>query len=268
MKGQMIRNDFSEETIPYEDYIAGLGKGLAVLEAFGTNKQKLNVAQVSEKTKLTKTATRRYLKTLKFLGYLEADQYYYWLSYKVLRFSGAFLNTAQLPRVSQAILNFLATNTTLVYSVVVLDAYEAVTIARSHQNEDGFRVRPFGIHLGNRVPAHTSSAGKTLLAHKTLSEQESWLNQYPMKQFTAFTCIDTEQFLEQLIKIKHNGYSISAEEYEIGVIAMCVPIMDYTGNVVAGLTAVAPTHKVSEQYLIEKILPFLRDAAKEIKAMI
>lgn len=268
MRGEIIKHELSGEEIQYDDYIAGLAKGLQVLESFGVNKQKLNVAQVSEKTNITITATRRYLKTLKFLGYLESDKYYYWLSHKVLEFSGAFLNTAHLPRVSQSILNFLATNTSFVYSISVLDNYESIAIARSSQNEDGFRVKPFGIHLGSRVPAHTSSAGKILLANKSHAEQMTWLSQYPLKRFTAFTCTVEDEFIEKLQAVRENGYCISSEEYEMGVTAISVPIIDYTGEIVAGLSAVAPSNKVTEQYLIENILPLLRDATKEIKAMI
>lgn len=268
MRGEMIKHELSDEVIQYDDYIAGLAKGLQVLEAFGVNKQKLNVTQVSEKTNITITATRRYLKTLKFLGYLDSDKYYYWLSHKVLKFSGAFLNTAHLPRVSQSILNFLATNMSFVYSISLLDRYESVAIARSSQNDDGFRVRPLGIHLGSRVPAHTSSAGKIILANRSDAEQINWLSQYSLKRFTAFTCTSEDQFLENLQKIRENGYCISSEEYEMGVTAISVPIIDYTGEVVAGLSSVAPIKKVSDQYLIDNILPLLRDAAKKIKSMI
>lgn len=268
MRGELIKHELSDEVIHYDDYIAGLAKGLQVLEAFGVNKQKLNVAQVADKTGISITATRRYLKTLKFLGYLDTDNYYYWLSHKVLKFSGAFLNTAHLPRVSQSILNFLATNTSFVYSVSLLDNYESVAIARSSQNEDGFRVRPFGIHLGSRVPAHTSSSGKVLLANRSHAEQMNWLRQYELTRFTAFTCTNEDQFLAKLQQVREDGYCISSEEYEMGVTALSVPIVNYAGETIAGLSAVVPVNKVSDQYLIDHILPLLRDAAKEIKAMI
>lgn len=65
----------SHEKIRQDDYIAGLAKGLALLEAFGTDRQRLNVTQVAERTGISRTAARRYLKTLKYLGYLETDEH-------------------------------------------------------------------------------------------------------------------------------------------------------------------------------------------------
>ena len=36
-------------------------------------------------------------------------------------------------------------------------------------------VNPYGLHLGNRLPAHATSAGKILLAHLSQEEQLDWL---------------------------------------------------------------------------------------------
>ncbi|HCQ9871038.1 helix-turn-helix domain-containing protein [Acinetobacter oleivorans] len=268
MRDQIIQHPLSEETIKYDDYIAGLAKGLNILEAFGTDRQRLNVTQVAERTNITRTAARRYLKTLKFLGYLETDEYYYWLTHKVLKFSGAFLSTAHLPKISQSVLNHLSEKTTLVFSVVVQDNYEVVPIARSVPQNDHFRVSPFGIHLGNRIPAHASSTGKVLLAHKSLEEQKNWIKLYGLKRFTAYTYTEEASFLAALQTIKDNGYCISAEEYELGVTAIAIPIINQTGDIIAGLNAVAPISKVNDTYLINTVLPLLREAAKEIRDMI
>lgn len=43
MRDQIIQHPLSEETIKYDDYIAGLAKGLNILEAFGIDRQRLNV---------------------------------------------------------------------------------------------------------------------------------------------------------------------------------------------------------------------------------
>lgn len=269
MRDELIKNELSDEIIKYDDYIAGLAKGLAILEAFGTDRQRLNVTQTAERTGLTRTAARRYLKTLKFLGYLDSDEYYFWLTHKVLKFSGSYLNTAHLPKISQPILNLLAYKTTLVYSVVVIDNHEVVPIARSvSAQNDQFRVSPFGIHLGNRIPAHASSTGKILLAQKCKQEQEQWLDRYELRRFTNYTITDKHHFLETLAQVREQSYCISCEEYELGVTAVAIPIVNQTGEVIAGLNAVAPVSKINDFYLINTIVPMLREAAKEIRNMI
>lgn len=269
MRDQIIQHELTDETIKYDDYIAGLAKGLSILEAFGSDRQRLNVTQMAERTGLTRTAARRYLKTLKFLGYLERDEYYYWLTHKVLKFSGSYLNTAHLPKIAQPILNLLANKTNLVFSVVVMDSHETVPIARSvsPQNEQ-FRVSPFGIHLGNRIPLHTSSTGKIMLSHKSKEEQMHWLDHYALRRLTNYTITDKEQFLQVLDQVLQQAYCISSEEYELGVTAVAVPIVNQAGDIVAALNAVAPVTKVNDSYLINTIVPMLQQAAKEIRDMV
>lgn len=269
MRDELIQDELSGEQIKYDDYIAGLAKGLSILEAFGSDRQRLNVTQTAERTGLTRTAARRYLKTLKFLGYLDTDDYYYWLTHKVLKFSGAYLHTAHLPKIAQPVLNILAAKTSLVFSVVVLDHHELVPVARSisPQHEE-FRVSPFGIHLGNRIPAHTASTGKVLLSQRSLEEQKQWLEHYELRRFTHYTMTEQEVFLQELQRIRAQAYCISSEEYELGVVAVAVPIINQKGELIAAMNAVASVNKVNDFYLVNTIVPMLRQAAKEIRDMI
>ncbi len=101
-----------------------------MLEAFGIDRQKLNATQIAERTGLSRTAARRYLRTLKFLGYLETDEHSFWLTHKVLRFSSSYLSSAHLPKVAQPILNILCMQTALTFSIVVLDDDEIVRLER------------------------------------------------------------------------------------------------------------------------------------------
>ena len=80
------------------DLIEGLAKGLAVLESFDTERQRLNSTLAAQRAGLSRAAARRQLLTLSYLGYLETDGSHYWLSARVLRFSGSYLASARLPR--------------------------------------------------------------------------------------------------------------------------------------------------------------------------
>jgi IclR family pca regulon transcriptional regulator len=81
-------------SIAKADLIEGMAKGMAVLESFDTERQRLNATQAAERAGLTRAAARRHLLTLAHLGYLDTDGSHYWLSAKVLRFSGSYLASA------------------------------------------------------------------------------------------------------------------------------------------------------------------------------
>ena len=118
-------------TIEKADFIEGMAKGMAVLESFDTERQRLNATLAAQRAGITRAAARRHLLTLAHLGYLESEDGYYWLSPKVLRFSGSYLASSRLPRVLQPTLNRLAAQTQQSFSSVLLDGDQVVIVARS-----------------------------------------------------------------------------------------------------------------------------------------
>lgn len=269
MRDDLIENKTSGEIIKQDDYISVLGKGLSLLEAFGVDRQKLNATQIAERTGLSRTAARRYLRTLKFLGYLDSDDHYFWLTHKVLRLSSSYLSSAHLPKVVQPILNLLSAQTNLTFSLVVLDEHEVVPIARSYlPQQDHVRMNPYGMHLGNRLPAHATSTGKVILATLNLEEQINWVKKYSLKRLTPYTIQKEEEFYQTLNHIQQQDYCISKEEHELGVIAIAVPISNAQGKVIAALNCIAQVNRVTESQLIQQILPLLRNTSYELRGIV
>ncbi|WP_353142172.1 IclR family transcriptional regulator PcaU [Acinetobacter pragensis] len=265
---KILHNPDNQKNIRHEDFISGISKGMAILDCFGSERHRLNISIAAEKTGMTRAAARRHLLTLEYLGYLEFDGHYYYLAPKILKFSGAYLSGAQLPKICQPLLNLLTTQTSLIYSVMVLDGFEAITIARSAAHQQTDRVNPYGLHLGNRLPAHATSAGKILLAYLDLEEQKKWLEKYPLKRLTKFSCTDNTAFLKILEEIKEQDWCYSCEEHELGVHALAVPIHGPKGNVVAALNIVSPTAKTTKEYLVQQIMPLLLETARELRNVI
>ncbi|MEB3766406.1 IclR family transcriptional regulator PcaU [Acinetobacter sp. MD2] len=264
-QNHMLYNSNNKKYIRHEDFIAGISKGMAILDSFGTDRQRLNISTAAEKTGMTRAAARRHLLTLEYLGYLESDGHFFYLSPKVLKFSGSYLGGAQLPKISQPLLNLLTTQTSLIYSVMVLDGYEAITIARSAAHQQTDRVNPYGLHLGNRLPAHATSAGKILLAYLDTVTQQEWLDQYPLQRLTKYTHTDNLIFLDLLSAIKEQDWCYSSEEHELGVHALAVPIYGQQSRVVAALNIVSPTMRTTKEYLVQHILPLLQQTARELR---
>ncbi|WP_445115829.1 IclR family transcriptional regulator PcaU [Acinetobacter sp. WZC-1] len=263
-----LQNADNQKIIRHEDFVAGISKGMAILDCFGPERQRLNTSIAAEKTGMTRAATRRHLLTLEYLGYLESDGHFYYLSPKVLKFSGAYLSGSQLAKICQPLLNLLTHQTSLIYSVMVLDGFEAITIARSASHQQTERINPYGLHLGNRLPAHATSAGKILLAYLEMGEQQQWLDKYPLKRLTRYTCTDNSEFMELLNHIREQDWCYSGEEHELGVHALAVPVYNAKGNVIAALNIVSPTMRTTREYLVQQILPLLLDTMRELRQVL
>jgi IclR family transcriptional regulator, pca regulon regulatory protein len=270
------------------DFIAGMAKGMAVLESFDTERQRLNATLAAQRAGITRAAARRHLLTLAHLGYLETDGSFYWLSSKVLRFSGSYLASARLPRVLQPALNRLAAQTGESFSAVVRDVNQVVIVARSDiqnsQNSQNSQKNnyknnsalgnkygsytPYGLHLGARLPIHATSTGRVLLAALSDVEFEAWAQDRLLPRLTAFTCTDMGKFRGIIAQIRIDDYAVASQEHELGVHALAVPVRNMLGKTVAALNVVTQPSRLEPQELQRELLPMLQDAARELRALV
>lgn len=253
-------------SIARADTIDGLVKGLAVLESFDTERQRLNATQAAERAGLTRAAARRHLLTLAHLGYLETDGSYFWLSPRVLRLSGAYLASARLPRVIQPTLNRLAAETQDVYSAVMLDGDEVVIVARGAGPAPTTRLLAYGMHLGARLPAHATSTGRVLLAALTSDELDHWLAGRSLPRLTPHTTTDLAAFKALIEETARQDYCIASEEHELGVHAIAVPLRNAQGRTVAALNVIVPQGGTQQQ--TDRVVERLREAAAELRSML
>ncbi|MDP2449713.1 IclR family transcriptional regulator C-terminal domain-containing protein [Polaromonas sp.] len=254
------------------DMIEGMAKGMAVLESFDTQRQRLNATLAAERAGITRAAARRHLLTLAHLGYLETDGSYFWLAPKVLRFSGSYLASARLPRAVQPTLNRLAAQTQESFSAGVLDGDEVVIVGRSgyewKSGADGaVRVLAYGLHLGARLPAHATSTGRVLLAAKARTGLTQWLKGRTLPRLTTRTIIDIKQFRAVIEQVRADDCCLAVEEHELGVHALAVPLRNMQGKTVAALNVVASPQRLSAQQMQRDLLPLLFDAARELRPL-
>jgi IclR family transcriptional regulator, pca regulon regulatory protein len=261
------------------DLIEGMARGMAVLESFDMQRQRLNATTAAERAGITRAAARRHLLTLAHLGYLETDGSHFWLSAKVLRFSGSYLATSRLPRAVQPTLNRLAVQAGASFSVAVLDGDEVVVIGRS-----GFesRVQPrqssatsllaYGLHLGARLPAHATSTGRVLLGALGRTQFNTWLKARSadgaLPRLTAHTVTDPRALKAIIEQVRRDDCCLASEEHEPGVHALAVPLRNMQGETVAALNVVGSPAQQSAQVLRQSMLPLLEEAARALRPLI
>ncbi|MEY2994810.1 MAG: hypothetical protein RL357_1745 [Pseudomonadota bacterium] len=263
-------------SIQSADFIEGLAKGLRVLESFDTERQRLNATLAAQRAGITRAAARRHLLTLCHLGYLHSDGKYFWLSAKVLRFSGSYLASARLPRAVQPTLNRLAAQWPDAFSVAVLDGDSVVIVARSMSwnigegtgTEGHGRLLAHGLHLGARLPAHATSTGRMLLASMPEMQFEQWLAARVLPRLTLHTPTEPDALRALIAEVREHDHCIAREGHELGVHALAVPLRDLDGRVIAALNAVVPASRATPEVFRRDILPALQAAARELQALI
>ena len=256
------------------DWIEGMARGMAVLESFDTERQRLNATLTAQRTGLTRAAARRHLLTLTHLGYLETDGQYYWLSAKVLGFAGSYLSGARLPRAVQPTLHQLSLATQLSCSVAVLQNDAVIIVARGiWQGSElpakaSHTVLAYGLHVGTRLPAHATSTGQVLLANLAPTQLQDWLKANSLSRLTANTSTQTQALKKKLKQVAKQDYCVADQEHELGVDALAVPLRNARGDTVAALNLVRSGAGSTSVDLAARWLPLLQHTAQSLRTLI
>ncbi|MDX3905185.1 MAG: IclR family transcriptional regulator C-terminal domain-containing protein [Pigmentiphaga sp.] len=247
-----------------KEYVAGLEKGLAVIEAFGLRSGPLTLSEAAEITGHPRATARRSLLTLQRLGYVESDGKYFRLAPRALRLGHAYVSSSPLPKLVQPVLETISERTKESSSLAVLDGGEVVFVARAATR----RSLSDGLGMGSRLPAHCAATGRVLMAALSAEEISRLLGRMPRRALTPRTRTEIPELLALLEEARRLGYATSDEELELGVRSIAIPIYDQTGRTVAAMSLVAATSRYTLDQMVEALLPELQGARRMLSAML
>ncbi|KAF1020121.1 MAG: Pca operon regulatory protein [Paracidovorax wautersii] len=247
-----------------QNWIAGLEKGLGLIEAFNDLNPRLTATEASRRCGLTRTAARRYLLTLAHLGYVDTDGKQFWLTPRILRLGQAYLVSARLPAIVQPFLQRVATATQEPAYVSVLDGDDIVCIARNGAN----REMNTGYVLGSRVPAQVTAAGIVILAQWAPTDLEAWLATHPTKIYTAFTYASTAQLRQQIALARAQGWALSEQQLQLKHRGIAVPLRDHHGVVLGAINVTMPMGREPAEDALARVLPVLQETAQSMRSLL
>lgn len=252
------------EGLDKRDWIAGLEKGLSLIQTFDEANSRQTATQAGLRCGLTRTAARRYLLTLLHLGYVATDGKLFWLTPRVMRLGQSYLESARLPRIVQPSLQRVAMGTQEISFVAVLDGDDIVYVARNGQN----RSMNTSFALGARVPAHTTASGMLLMALQGADAVDVWLKKGRLRTFTSHTITDPDRLRQQMAHIRAQDWSLSEQQLDLTYRGVAVPLRDHKGNTIAALSVSMPIQFESSQQAIDRVLPLLRETAQSLRQLL
>ena len=244
------------------DFVQSLDRGLAVIRAFGPDRERLSLSEVARATGLTRAATRRFLLTLVQLGYVRNDGREFSLRPRVLELGYAYLSGLALPEIASPHLEELVARVRESSSISVLDGDHIVYVARVPTK----RIMTVAISVGTRFPAHATSMGRVLLASMGPEEFEQYLGRASLGALTGRTVTDPGQLRDVVHEVGRLGYAIVDQELEEGLRAVAAPIHGAGGSVTAAINLSAHASRVSLAAMKTDLLPALQETARRIEA--
>jgi IclR family transcriptional regulator, pca regulon regulatory protein len=243
------------------ELIAGLAKGLAIIEAFETSRASLTVSRAAELAGLSRAAARRCLRTLQLLGHVQAQNNQFMLTPRILRLAQAYIASNALPRVVQPIVEAMSHRIRHSMTVAVLDDIYATLIAHTlvHSTLSG------GMVLGTRLPAYCSANGRAMLSGLPQLEVKTFLQKIDRRKLTPYTKTTIPEIIKELRSVQAQGYAINDQEVELGIRSIAVPVRDNRGNIICSVSMSARAD-ISDRSDLLKMLPALEAVRQRITA--
>jgi DNA-binding IclR family transcriptional regulator len=97
---------------------------------------------------------------------------------------------------------------------------------------------PVVSEVGSRLPMHATGVGKVLLAYAPEQVRAEVLGR--LTRVTPYTVTQPARLLEQLRRVRAEGFATTGEEMSLGACSVAVPVRGPVGEVVAALGLVVP----------------------------
>lgn len=247
--------------IPEESSSIAVERALAILETIADRDNGLTNAEISRKLGIPKSSASYILRVLERRGYLRRDgeTNKYRLGLRVLSLSRGALDGLDIRGISHPAIQQLVERSHLTAHLAILDQGEAVYIEKVEA--PGF-VR-MNTWVGRHMPIHCTSVGKALVAWLPESEVKALIKERGMHKRTPKTIVVWSRYLQELARVREQGYAVDDEENNNGVRCIAAPIFDSPGHVVASI-GVSGTTTQNDLGHLPRVVESVKEAARKV----
>ena len=216
-------------------------KALRIMEALSASDDERGVSELGRQVGLTKSNTFRILSTLVDQGYVQSnpETSRYFLTLKIWEQGTRVIDRNPIRRVARPHLQTLFAKINETILVSVIDLPEVLYIEKIESDNP---VRA-SARVGQRAPALRAASGKSILAFYPDDDIERYAKQGIGNKS------DLASFMNELSKVREQGYAISISGSRPGVNSIAAPI--WNGQMVPGgaLSVSGPAERCTINFL-------------------
>jgi len=235
---------------------------MAVLEAFDIPDKSLSLTEISRATGINRSAVQRFLYTWEALGYLEKEKNSkrFRLTPKILGPGYNYLKSSNLAEVASPLLLDIRERTGNSVYLGTMEGTNVIYIIRFPNRFVLFKATL----PGRRVPAFCASGGRSMMAGMPDDQVAEILRRSELKQITPFTIINNELIMEEIHKVREQGYSIAVQELLAGEVSVSAAVTGPDGDPVASVTIAARYSDWPLERAKEELAPIAVEVAQLI----
>ena len=198
--------------------------------------------------------------TLQHLGYVAANDRKFYLTPRILDLGYSYLSSMKLWDFAEPVMEELVDKVHESCSVSVLDGADIVYVLLVPTR----KIMTINLSIGSRLPAFCTSMGRVLLGDLDEAALDAVLSQSDLKPYTKRTVTHPARLKKIIAENHKKGWSLIDQELEEGLCSIAVPLIDFSGRMIAAMNIGGNVTRTSEADLIKKVLPELQAAANKI----
>ena len=216
------------------DMMRSVQRILAIFESFSADRSSLSLQEIADRIDLPKSTTFRIVQSLERAGYLvRLEDNQYCLSFRFTSLAGLVRSTLGIREIARPFLLTLAEETKETVSIHTISGTDRVCLDSVSTAAAPLRAV---VQAGEHIPLLMGSASKVLMAYLPKAELA------PIVTNVARARKRTKgEVLEELEKVRQQGYAVSHGERLLGISAISAPITNFNEEVHYCLSVGAPT---------------------------
>lgn len=211
--------------------VQSVDRALRIIEFLAENPTGAGITEISKSLGLSKGTVHRLISTLKErdFAYQSSNTELYRLSYKILYLYNCISNNIDMFKVSRPIIRKFADKVDATVHLATLDEKRS-NIVYIDRIEPMNSQKPFVMssRVGKKAPCYCTAVGKMLLSQYSDDEIRDIMKGEEYKTYTDKTIKNIDEFLEEIHKVRKQGYALDENEYDHGIICISIPI--YNSN--------------------------------------
>lgn len=240
--------------------MAGLAKGLAIIEMFRQTRSAVTVSSAAEATSISRASARRCLITLTELGYLTKVGTGFLPTPRMLRLGQSYAATIPLAQLAQPHLDAAREELAESVSLSILEEGFSVFVARAEVD----RLVSTVVRLGSRLPAYATATGRVLLSGLSDDDIQRYFEGVEVQSLTDKTITDIGKLQKIIRTARQERVAYTDEELALGMVSMAVPVTDSQDRIVAAMSVSGASVRVSIKMMKAEMLPALRRYADDL----
>ncbi len=241
--------------------IKSLDRAINLLEMLVRSENGMGVTELSRELDLHKSTVFRLLDTLKYRGYVEKndDNQNYIIGIKLFELGSRVLNDIDSRNRVRPYLEELKEKTDETVHLGILDDGEIIYVDKVESNAT---IRMYS-QVGRRVPVHSTSLGKVILAHLPEERVREIIEYKGLPEEGKNTITDPDELIEHLKKVKEQGYAVDDEEQEEGIRCIAGPVFNHRGEIQSSFSISAPITRMDKERL-DKLSELIVEYSKKM----